>query len=81
MIDKLYFLGDMILIHLLIRPRDKKKLFFMLNSTEHQLYPPPPEPKGGGGDILFLVRIPSASACLSVRYLLNLLMDFDQTCI
>ena len=44
-----------------------------------------PQPKGGG-DILFLVRIPSAWASesasallLSVRYLLNRWMDFDQT--
>ena len=32
----------------------------------------------GRGDILFLVRILSESACLSVHYLLNQLMDFDQ---
>ena len=40
---------------------------------------------GGWGDILSLVRIPSAtvfaSAFISVHYLLNQLMEFDQTCI
>ena len=39
-----------------------------------------PQP-GRWGDILFLLRIPSASAFISVHYLLNQLMDFDQTCI
>ena len=44
----------------------------------------PPNPEDG--DIyFFLVRIPSAlasaSAFISVHYLLNQLMDFDQTCI
>ena len=39
-----------------------------------------PKPKGGG--ILVLVRIPSAPAIfISVSYLLDQWMDFDQTCI
>ena len=33
------------------------------------------------GDILFLARMASVSAFISVHYLLNQLMDFDQTCI
>ena len=40
---------------------------------------------GRWGDILFLVRIPSALASaslfVSVHYLLNQMMDFDQNCI
>ena len=36
--------------------------------------------KTGWVDILFLVRIPSAFAIISMHYLLNQLMDFDQTC-
>ena len=32
-------------------------------------------------NILLLVRIPSEFAFISVHYLLNRLMDFDQTCI
>ena len=36
-------------------------------------------PTRGMGDILFMVRIPSSF--VSVHYLLNQLMDFDQTCI
>ena len=33
------------------------------------------------GGILFLVRFPLASPFISVHYLLNQGMDFDQTCI
>ena len=32
------------------------------------------------GNILFLVQIPSVSAFFHVHYLLNQLIDFDQTC-
>ena len=59
---------------------------FIYFDVRLEIMSPKPAQPSGLGDILFLVQIPSALASastffVSVHYLLNQLMDYNQTCI